>query len=167
MSLPRRVLVPTPVGTVAVDSDGSAVVRVAWPAGTERAAGDDSIDPVLAEAIRQLRAYFAGELTEFDLPVDLGGMSDTARAVLTTLNRDVGHGDTITYGELAARTGTRVSARGVGTIMGINPVPLVIPCHRVIAGDGLGGYSGGESGRGLSTKRWLLEFEGALPPTLF
>ncbi|WP_257881308.1 MGMT family protein [Gordonia terrae] len=51
--------------------------------------------------------------------------------------------------------------------MGINPVPLLIPCHRVVAGDGLGGYSGGVTGQGLSTKRWLLEFEGALPPTLF
>ncbi|QIK47719.1 methylated-DNA--[protein]-cysteine S-methyltransferase [Gordonia terrae] len=163
----HSVLVPTPVGTLAVDSDGSAIVRVAWRADIEAPAGIDSVDPVLPEAVRQLRAYFAGELTQLDLPVDLGGMSDAARAVLTTLHREVDHGDTVTYGELAAMTGTRVSARGVGTIMGINPVPLLIPCHRVVAGDGLGGYSGGVTGQGLSTKRWLLEFEGALPPTLF
>ena len=60
-----------------------------------------------------------------------------------------------------------VMLAGVGAIMGINPLPLIIPCHRVVAGDGLGGYSGGADGQGLATKRWLLEFEGALPPTLF
>lgn len=167
MPSPRRALLPTPVGTVAVDSNGSAIVRVAWRVGTDTATDIDTTDAVLAEAIRQLRAYFTGELTDFDLPVDLDGMSDAARAVLTTLHREVTHGDTVTYGELAAMTGTRVSARGVGTIMGINPVPLIVPCHRVIAGDGLGGYSGGTTGQGLATKRWLLEFEGALPPTLF
>ncbi|MFE0748271.1 methylated-DNA--[protein]-cysteine S-methyltransferase [Gordonia sp. NPDC058843] len=167
MPSPSRVIVPTPVGTVAVDSDGAAVVRVAWPTDTDATAGGDTADPVLAEAVRQLRAYFDGELTEFDLPVGLDKMSDSARAVLSTLHQEVAHGETVTYGELASMTGTRVSARGVGTIMGINPVPLVIPCHRVVAGDGLGGYSGGSTGRGLATKRWLLEFEGALPPTLF
>jgi len=51
--------------------------------------------------------------------------------------------------------------------MGANPVPLIVPCHRVVAGDGLGGYSGGDAGQGLQTKRWLLEHEGALPPSLF
>lgn len=167
MTTPCRALVPTPVGTVAVDSKGSAVVRVAWRVTTDVPTDDKTIDPVLAEAIRQIRAYFAGDLTEFDLPVDLDRMSDAARAVLSTLHRTVAHGDTVTYGELAAMSGTRVSARGVGTIMGINPLPLIIPCHRVVAGDGLGGYSGGADGQGLATKRWLLEFEGALPPTLF
>ena len=58
-------------------------------------------------------------------------------------------------------------ARGIGAIMGANPVPLIVPCHRVVAGDGLGGYSGGDPGRGLETKRWLLEHEGALPTGLF
>ncbi|WP_439028994.1 methylated-DNA--[protein]-cysteine S-methyltransferase [Gordonia terrae] len=167
MRPPSRVIVPTPVGTVAVDSDGAAVVRVAWLPDTEATVEGETTHPVLAEAVRQLRAYFAGELTEFDLPVDLDRMSDSARAVLSTLYHEVAHGQTVTYGELAAMTGTRVSARGVGTIMGINPVPVIIPCHRVVAGDGLGGYSGGADGQGLATKRWLLEFEGALPPTLF
>ena len=74
--------------------------------------------------------------------------------------------ETLTYGELAARSGTGLPARAIGSIMGANPVPLVIPCHRVVAGDGLGGYSGGEPGQEIATKRWLLELEGALPPTL-
>ncbi|WGJ83943.1 hypothetical protein [Gordonia sp. SMJS1] len=80
MTTPCRALVPTPVGTVAVDSDGSAVTRVAWRVVTDLPADNRTTDPVLAEAIRQIRAYFAGELTEFDLPVDLDRMSDAARA---------------------------------------------------------------------------------------
>ena len=78
----------------------------------------------------------------------------------------VRYGDTITYGELAELSGTGVPARAIGGIMAANPVPIIIPCHRVVASDGLGGYSGGEPGRHLETKRWLLENEGALPPSL-
>ena len=80
--------------------------------------------------------------------------------------RTVGYGETITYGELAELSGTGVPARAIGEIMAANPVPIIIPCHRVVASDGLGGYSGGEPGRHLETKRWLLENEGALPPAL-
>ena len=75
-------------------------------------------------------------------------------------------GQTITYGELAERSGTGVPARAIGSIMAANPFPLIIPCHRVVAADGLGGYSGGDPGHELETKRWLLENEGALPPAL-
>ena len=74
----------------------------------------------------------------------------------------VPYGRVVTYGELAARSGTGIPARGVGAVMGSNPVPLIVPCHRVVSGDGLGGYSGG----GVEVKRWLLTLEGALPPTL-
>ncbi|MBD0862721.1 methylated-DNA--[protein]-cysteine S-methyltransferase [Gordonia sp. zg691] len=156
----------TPVGTITIAGNGRSIVSVGWrdPAGPVDAA---SPDPLLREAVRQLRAYFDGKLLVFDIPVDLGTMSESARAVLTTLHEDVPAGETVTYGELARMSGTEVPARGVGTIMGINPLPLVVPCHRVVAGDGLGGYSGGTHGQGLATKRWLLEFEGSLPPTLF
>lgn len=156
----------TPVGVVGVLSDGTAITRVAWrseaPAGT-----DIDPDPLLQEALAQLRAYFEGELSEFDLPVDLGQQTEATRAVLLALYEGVGYGETITYGGLAERSGTSVPARGIGAIMGANPVPLIVPCHRVVAGDGLGGYSGGESGQGPATKRWLLEHEGALPTALF
>ncbi|HKT56031.1 MAG TPA: methylated-DNA--[protein]-cysteine S-methyltransferase [Microbacterium sp.] len=124
-------------------------------------------DPVLVEALAQLTAYFAGDLRQFDVPVDLGELSAGTRSVLTCLFDTVPHGETITYGELAARSGTGIPARGIGAIMGANPVPLIVPCHRVLAGDGLGGYSGGERGQGRATKRRLLEFEGALPAPLF
>lgn len=79
----------------------------------------------------------------------------------------VGYGETVSYGTLARRAGldhaAALAARAVGRIMGSNPIPVVVPCHRVVASDGLGGYSGGT---GPEVKRWLLTFEGALPPTL-
>ena len=87
--------------------------------------------------------------------------------MLTTLDETVESGTTVTYGELARRSGTGIPARAIGSIMGMNPLPLVIACHRVVASDGLGGYSGGRRGEGLATKRWLLEFEDALPRPLF
>ncbi|MDF2560387.1 MAG: hypothetical protein K0R99_1833 [Microbacterium sp.] len=156
----------TPVGVVGVVSDGVAITRVTWrstpPEGTTA-----QPDPLLAEALAQLAGYFAGTLRRFDVPVDLGAQTTATRAVLTALHETVGHGETITYGGLAARSGTDVPARAIGSIMGANPVPLIVPCHRVVAGDGLGGYSGGDEGQGLETKRWLLEHEGALPTSLF
>jgi methylated-DNA-[protein]-cysteine S-methyltransferase len=156
----------TPVGVVGVVSDGVAITRVTWRSAPPEDVTAQS-DALLAEALAHLAAYFAGELRRFDVPVDLGVQTVATRAVLTALHETVGHGETITYGGLAARSGTDVPARGIGSIMGANPVPLIVPCHRVVAGDGLGGYSGGDEGRGLETKRWLLEHEGALPTSLF
>jgi methylated-DNA-[protein]-cysteine S-methyltransferase len=156
----------TPVGVIGVVSDGVAITRVGWRAPAP-ADADLSPDPLLAEALDQLRAYFDGVLTSFDLPVDLGVQTATTRSVLTALHETVAYGKPVTYGELAARSGTGVPARGIGSIMGANPIPIIVPCHRVIAGDGLGGYSGGNPGEGLATKRRLLELEGALPTTLF
>ncbi|GAT72028.1 putative methylated-DNA--protein-cysteine methyltransferase [Microbacterium sp. HM58-2] len=164
--MPSFGTIESPVGVIGVVSDGAAVTRVTWrsvaPAGA-----DAEPDALLREALAQLRAYFDGALRRFDLPIDLGAQTAATSAVLSALHDTVGHGETITYGGLAARSGTTVPARGIGAIMGANPVPLIVPCHRVVAGDGLGGYSGGDPGRGLETKRWLLEHEGALPAGLF
>ncbi|GAA4484263.1 methylated-DNA--[protein]-cysteine S-methyltransferase [Microbacterium panaciterrae] len=157
----------TPVGVLAVESDGAAIRRVHWPRAGAAVAGPEPADPLLADALAQLQAYFAGDATAFDLPFDLGPQSEVTRAVLVTLFDTVGHGETVTYGELAARSGTSVPARAIGSIMGANPIPIIVPCHRVVASDGLGGYSGGAPGEGLVTKRWLLEHEGALPAALF
>lgn len=153
----------TPVGTLSVTGDGDVITRVSWV--TDDAAQD--VDSLVAEAMGQLTEYFAGERRLFTVPFDLGDQSEASRLVLMTLAETVGYGDTITYGELAARSGTGVPARGIGAIMGANPVPIIVPCHRVLASDGLGGYSGGAPGEGLATKRRLLEFEGALPAPLF
>lgn len=143
----------------------SAVSAGGRPTEPTQAADSPAADH-LAAAIRQLQEYFAGQRTEFDLPIVLTGLPDSTVAVLTALKDTVRYGETVTYGDLAARSGTGVPARAIGSIMGSNPVPFVVPCHRVVASDGLGGYSGGERGRGRETKVWLLEHEGALPPTL-
>lgn len=113
-------------------------------------------DDALAEARDQLLAYLAGRRRCFSLPLAPGG-SDFQREVWSALLR-IPWGETRTYGELARRLGREGAARAIGTANGANPLPLLIPCHRVLAADGLGGYSGG-----LALKRRLLELEGSLP----
>lgn len=164
----------TPVGVIGVEASEVGLRRVGWrrdPAAYP-VSGDDPASVLAQRALDQLAGYFAGELTDFDLPLDLPELGQSTRTVLMVLKDTVGYGQTVTYGELADRAGTAslggaaVPARAIGSIMGSNPVPIVIACHRVVASDGLGGYSGGEPGRGRQTKTWLLEHEGALPPTL-
>lgn len=120
-----------------------------------------------------LGAYFGGRSRRFGLPIDWRLTAGAQRAVLRTLHRTVPYGETVTYGELAARSGVfddgdaarrALAARTVGSIMGSNPLPLLVPCHRVVAADGLGGF-GGLRGD-LEIKRWLLTLEGCLAPTL-
>jgi methylated-DNA-[protein]-cysteine S-methyltransferase len=141
--------------------------RGLWATGWRLRAQGASTEPeeTVQLVIGQLREYFAGQRREFDVPLDLPVLEPSTVAVLRAL-QTVPYGETITYTELARRSGTGLPARAIGAIMGANPVPLVIPCHRVVAADGLRGYSGGEPGHELETKRWLLENEGALPPTL-
>ena len=113
------------------------------------------------EARRQLDEYFAGKRREFDLAVDLRPAREFGRAVLDELAR-VPYGEVTTYGTLAARAGRPRAARAVGTVMNRNPVPIVLPCHRVVGSTGsLVGYAGG-----LDRKRTLLELDGALNPSL-
>jgi methylated-DNA-[protein]-cysteine S-methyltransferase len=113
---------------------------------------------------RELTEYFAGTLTEFTVPVDWSLTSGVQRSILRTLHAKVHYGDTVGYGDLALLSGRSLGAsRLVGTVMGSNPVVIVVPCHRVIAADGgIGGFGGG-----LETKRRLLTLEGSLQPTLF
>lgn len=105
-------------------------------------------------AARELRAYLDRKLREFTVPLDLELAAPFARKVLGKLC-DVPYGKLTTYGELAARAGSPRGARAVGGAVGRNPIPIVIPCHRVVAGNGLGGFGGG-----LPMKRVLLEIEG-------
>ena len=109
------------------------------------------------EAVRQLKEYFAGRRTDFDLPLAPQG-TEFQRDVWRRL-QEIPYGETISYGELAKRIGNPKASRAVGAANGSNPIPIVIPCHRVLAKAGLGGYSG--SG-GLETKQALLTLEGAL-----
>jgi methylated-DNA-[protein]-cysteine S-methyltransferase len=111
------------------------------------------------EARRQLDEYFAGDRRSFDLEVDLRLAREFGRTVLEELSR-VPYGELTTYGTLAARAGRPRAARAVGTVMNRNPVPIILPCHRVVGSTGsLVGYGGG-----LERKRALLELEGALLP---
>jgi methylated-DNA-[protein]-cysteine S-methyltransferase len=120
---------------------GSRVLRAPRP-----------LDPVK----RELDEYFEGRRHEFDLPVDLRGRTDFSRLVLEQLAR-VPYGEVTTYGSLAARSGRPKAARAVGTIMNRNPIPIVLPCHRVVGWTGsLVGYGGG-----LERKRLLLDLEHA------
>jgi methylated-DNA-[protein]-cysteine S-methyltransferase len=153
----------TQVGVVGVLAGPAGLRRTGWRLDARGA----SIEPdeTVQQTIGQLREYFAGQRRKFELPLNLPPLPSVTEAVLRAL-MTVEYGETITYGELAGRSGTGVPARAIGSIMSANPVPIVIPCHRVVASDGLGGYSGGEPGRSLETKRWLLENEGALPPAL-
>ena len=108
---------------------------------------------LLREPARQLHAFFAGELRNFDLQLRPQGTAFQQR-VWTAL-RDIPFGETIFYGELARRIGNPAASRAVGLANGSNPLPIVVPCHRVIGSNGkLTGYGGG-----LENKRWLLDFE--------
>jgi len=108
-------------------------------------------------AHRQLDEYFEGRRESFELEFDLGGAAPFARSVLSELAR-VPYGQTTTYGTLAAKVGAPRAARAVGTVMNRNPLPIVLPCHRVVGSNGsLTGYAGG-----LETKEQLLRLEGAI-----
>jgi len=154
----------TQVGVFGVLAGPAGVRATGWRLDPRGASMEP--DETVQQTIGQLREYFAGQRREFDLPLDLPRLPPTTEAVLRAL-MTVKYGETITYGELAKLSGTAVPARAIGSIMAANPVPIIIPCHRVVASDGLGSYSGGEPGRSLETKRWLLENEGALPPALY
>jgi methylated-DNA-[protein]-cysteine S-methyltransferase len=110
----------------------------------------------LVEAERELREYFAGERSSFDLPVDLSSLSPFDRRVLEVAFRTIRFGEVVPYAELAKRIGKPKAARAVGGALGRNPVAIVVPCHRVVRSDGsLGGYGGG-----VRYKERLLEIEG-------
>jgi methylated-DNA-[protein]-cysteine S-methyltransferase len=112
----------------------------------------------LEEATQQVEEYLSGERGAFELPVDISSMTPFQQTVLDEVAK-VPRGEVVTYGELAKRIGKPRAARAVGQALGSNPVPIVVPCHRVIASDGsLGGYSGR---RGVETKATLLTLEGA------
>ncbi|MEW2912693.1 methylated-DNA--[protein]-cysteine S-methyltransferase [Leisingera sp. JC11] len=138
----------TPVGPLSVAERDGAIVRLDW---TAEASGQSAL---LSQALEQLRAYFAGELTAFDLPLQVGG-SDFQRAVCDAMLA-IPFGETRTYGEIAKDLGA--PPQPVGNACGGNPIPVIIPCHRVLSASGLGGFSGKG---GVETKVALLKHEGA------
>ena len=150
--------VETPIGKLGLVGSEAGLSSVRWSAaGLDLDLDGDCV--VLDEAAAQLDAYFAGELTSFDVPLDLGGTEFQRHCWLALAT--IPYGQTVSYGEQARRIGLGPdSARAVGAANGQNPLPVVLPCHRVIGADGsLTGFGGG-----LPLKRFLLEHEGALLP---
>lgn len=137
----------SPVGDITVSEEDGAIVALDWGWGR-----DQRETALLRTARAQLDAYFDGTLEAFDLPLGPAG-SAYQRCVWQAL-RAIPYGRTRTYAEIAAVAGG--VARSVGRANGCNPIPILIPCHRVVASAGLGGYSGGD---GLHTKRALLAIE--------
>lgn len=118
--------------------------------------GNDDTHPVLRAAIEQLTAYFAGSLREFSLPLEITGTDFQMR--VWRILRDIPYGETRSYRDLAISMGQPAAVRAVGAANGANPLPIVIPCHRVIGANGkLVGYGGG-----LALKKRLLELERGL-----
>lgn len=141
---------PTGLRRIGLDPEGRDRIRL--PRGS-------ALVPKLSE---ELAAYFAGELQTFTIPLDLEELNGFGR-VVTPLLAAIPYGATITYGELAARAGKPGGARAVGQAIGRNPLPIILPCHRVLAAGGkIGGFTGG-----LAIKRSLLKLEGALQNELF
>jgi len=139
----------TPVGRLGLLEQGGAITRLVW--NTEN---QGTFTKTLADGCHQLAAYFEGRLEVFDLPLRVAG-SDFQRAVCRAMSA-IPFGRTRTYGEIAAELGA--SAQAVGNACGNNPIPVIIPCHRVLGVGGLGGFSGAG---GIETKVALLRHEGA------
>jgi methylated-DNA-[protein]-cysteine S-methyltransferase len=165
--------IPAPSGSVTVVASRKGLQRIAfgalaeYPGDAPHTSDNAEAVEVVANARQQLGEYFAGERETFDLPLDWSRSAGWALDVRRALYETVHHGDTISYGELAARAGRPDGARAVGGIMAGNPLPIVVPCHRVIAADGgIGGFAG-SGGTMVETKRKLLELEGSAAPTLF
>ena len=142
--------ISSPVGDLLLQEDDGALVALHWGAGP---ASNGS--PLLSEAARQIDAYFAGELRDFDLPARPIGTDFELR--VWAAMQDIPYGGTRSYGDLAVAAHS--APRAVGRACGRNPIPIVIPCHRVLGKGWMGGYSGAG---GVDTKRALLMLEGVL-----
>lgn len=152
-------VMPSPIGDLRIVERDGSIVAIEFspftqaPDGRPLGARSDD-EPVLVEAVRQLTAYFGRRLTEFDLPLAPIG-TEFQQRVWEQLEK-IAYGETASYGQVAARLGmTNAASRAVGLANGRNPIPIVVPCHRVIGANGtLTGYAGG-----LERKQQLLELE--------
>ena len=150
----------SPVGKLTLRGTADRLTGIEFESESSRHSDDDAVhsEEPFQEVIRQLRSYFAGERTTFELPLDPHGTTFKRKTWDALL--DIPYGETITYGELARRVGQPTASRAVGAANGKNPLPIVIPCHRVIGAGGLlTGYGGG-----LEIKQKLLAIERVLLP---
>ncbi|MEV6691320.1 methylated-DNA--[protein]-cysteine S-methyltransferase [Micromonospora sp. NPDC051196] len=148
----RWTLLDSPIGIFSVATDGGSVCGTHF--GPVETATETPADEVSRRAVAELRAYFAGELTEFGVPVTVPRGSDFERAVWREMTH-IPYGETLTYGQVARLVGDPGAARAVGVACNRNPIPVIVPCHRIIgAGGKLVGFGGG-----LDRKVKLLELE--------
>jgi methylated-DNA-[protein]-cysteine S-methyltransferase len=144
-----QLAIPSPIGNLTLTASGRGLRRIDWGSRNEQ----EGESPILLESARQLQEYFAGNRRHFDLPLDLEGTPFRLRA--WNALAEIPYGTTVGYREQAQRLGFPRAARAVGAANGSNPLPLVLPCHRVVGTNGaLTGYGGG-----LEAKRWLLAHE--------
>ncbi|WP_307716052.1 methylated-DNA--[protein]-cysteine S-methyltransferase [Streptomyces sp. V4I23] len=166
-------VVATDIGPLLLAATGDGLVSVVFharPAIRDRALkqladrlGAPPAETGTGRLAEPMHAYFEGRLRDFDLPLDWSLSAGFNRQVLRELPAAAPFGTVVGYGDLAARVGQPGAAQAVGAAMGSNPLPVVVPCHRVVESDGgLGGFGGG-----LETKRRLLALEGVLPEPLF
>lgn len=139
------------MGSLVLVQQDDALVSVLWGV-----VENPQVTLLLTEAVKQIENYFAGELQQFDLPLDY--QCSAYQRLICQAMLEIPYGETVTYGDLG--TATRSSAQAVGNACGGNPLPIIVPCHRVLAADGLGGYSGQG---GLETKIALLKMESTIP----
>jgi methylated-DNA-[protein]-cysteine S-methyltransferase len=148
--------IESPIGRLLLVADDDGLREIAFAEGRTAPVVHPSWTcggAFLREPVHQFHAFFAGELRDFDLPLNPQGTAFQQR--VWKLLREIPFGETISYGELARRTGNPAASRAVGLANGSNPISIVVPCHRVIGSNGkLTGYGGG-----LENKRWLIDFE--------
>lgn len=146
-----EIAIDTPIGRIGVVEENASIVRLNWN-GTDRGEKTE----LLERAKAQIEAYFAGDLKDFDLPLKPAG-SEFQQNVYRAMSA-IPYGDTSTYGAIAKDLD--VAAQPVGQACGSNPIPIIIPCHRVLAANGVGGFSGKD---GVEMKIELLKHEGGFP----
>lgn len=157
--------VKTPIGNLTIEAGNKGLKRIYFPKEVPeprqkndvRIDSNSKIQSILTRTARQLGEYFSGKRKEFNLPLELKGLPPYHARTLREVSR-IPYGETASYGEIADRTGNPGAARAVGNANARNPIPIIIPCHRVIAGNGgLGGYGGR-----LDRKEFLLRLEDAI-----
>ena len=150
--------IDSPIGRIEITSDGTAITSLSIECEGHLPLEEleENSTAVLDTAVAQLEEYFAGTRHDFDVPVSYAG-TEFQHAVWERLV-DLQWGEVVSYGELGLATGRATAGRAVGGAVGANPIPIIVPCHRVLASNGrITGYSGGE---GVPTKSWLLAHEG-------
>lgn len=150
--------IDSPIGRIEIVGDGAAVIALSIERDgmLPHDESPESSDAVLDRAVTQLEEYFAGHRRDFDVPVNLAGTAFQLSVWEQLV--DLEWGEVVSYGDLGRSTGRATAGRAVGGAVGANPIPIIVPCHRVLGSDGtITGYSGGE---GIPTKSWLLAHEG-------